>query len=128
MLADRMSRLEASGIRRIFDLMATMEDPINLSIGQAHFETPPELVEAACRAMRDGHNGYTTTRGLATLNEKILDSVEAARGARPESCMVTSGAAGGLRESALLGGSGFAREVNIISLSRSGSLAVARPL
>jgi len=96
MLADRMSRLEASGIRRIFDLMATMEDPINLSIGQAHFETPPELVEAACRAMRDGHNGYTTTRGLATLNEKILDSVEAARGARPESSMVTSGASGGI--------------------------------
>ena len=36
MLADRMRRIEPSGIRRIFELMATMENPINLSIGQAH--------------------------------------------------------------------------------------------
>ena len=96
MLAERMGRLEASGIRRIFDLMASMEDPINLSIGQAHFETPPALVEAACRAMRDGHNGYSTTRGLRELNGKILDCVESARGARPAASMVTSGASGGI--------------------------------
>ena len=42
MLAERMSRLEPSGIRRIFELMATMEDPINLSIGQAQ-ECPRRL-------------------------------------------------------------------------------------
>lgn len=96
MLAERMSRLAPSGIRRIFELMATMEDPINLSIGQAHFETPPELIEAACRALREGHNGYTETRGLAALNDRILAAVERDRGRRPEACMVTSGVSGGI--------------------------------
>ena len=96
MLAERMGRLEPSGIRRIFELMATMEDPINLSIGQAHFETPQPLIEAACRAMREGHNGYTSTRGLAALNDKILDLVHRERGSRPASSMVTSGVSGGI--------------------------------
>ncbi len=96
MLAERMSRLEPSGIRRIFELMATMEDPINLSIGQAHFKPPEQLIEAACRAMRAGHNGYTMTQGLAALNERVLDHVEAERGVRPPSSLITSGVSGGI--------------------------------
>jgi aspartate aminotransferase/aminotransferase len=96
MLAERMSRLEPSGIRRIFELMSTMEDPINLSIGQAHFRPPEALIEAACRAMREGHNGYTVTQGLPALNERILDAVQRAHGHRPEASLVTSGVSGGI--------------------------------
>ena len=95
-LAARVQRLEPSGIRRIFELMLTMDDPINLSIGQAHFPTPEPLVEAACKALRDGRNGYTMTQGLAALNERILDDVARTRGHRPESCFVTSGVSGGI--------------------------------
>ena len=96
MLAARMSRLEPSGIRRIFELMATMEDPVNLSIGQAHFPTPEPLIEAAARAMRNGHNGYTMTQGLTALNERILDDVQRRHGRRPEAGLVTSGVSGGI--------------------------------
>lgn len=96
MLAERMGRLEPSGIRRIFELMLTMEDPINLSIGQAHFRTPEPLIEAACKAMREGHNGYTMTQGLGALNERILDQLQATRGARPPAVLVTSGVSGGI--------------------------------
>lgn len=96
MLADRMNRIEPSGIRRIFELMATMENPINFSIGQAHYDPPPELVEAACKAMRDGHNRYTVTQGLPELNEKILADVAARWGRRPEASLVTSGVSGGI--------------------------------
>ena len=42
-LSSRVRGIEPSGIRRIFELMATMEDPINLSIGQAHYDPPTEL-------------------------------------------------------------------------------------
>lgn len=94
--AHRMDRLQPSGIRRIFELMATMEDPINFSIGQAHFDPPEALVDAACRAIRAGHNRYTVTQGIAALNERILDSLVARSGVRPESCMVTSGVSGGI--------------------------------
>ena len=73
-----------------------MQDPINLSIGQAHYDPPAELVEAACRAMRDGHNRYTVTQGLPQLNEMVLDDVERRLGKRPETCLLTNGVSGGL--------------------------------
>ena len=96
MLADRMSKIEPSGSRRIFELMSTMDDPINFSIGQAHYDPPPELVEAACKAMRDGFNRYTMTQGLSALNERLLDQVAARYGHRPDSCFITSGVSGGI--------------------------------
>lgn len=96
MLAQRMGQVQPSGIRRIFELMTTMEDPINLSIGQAHYETPAPLVEAACKAIRAGHNRYTVTQGLPALNARILDDVARQHDRRPESCLVTAGVSGGL--------------------------------
>ena len=95
-LSSRVRGIEPSGIRRIFELMATMEDPINLSIGQAHYDPPEQLLEAACRAMRDGHNRYTVTPGLPQLNDLVLDDVAARLGRRPETCLLTSGVSGGL--------------------------------
>ena len=91
-----MGRIEPSGIRRMFELMASMEDPINLSIGQAHYEPPEALIEAACRAVRRGFNRYTVTQGVPELNELVLDSVVARHGCRPESSLITSGVSGGL--------------------------------
>ena len=96
MLAERMSRIEPSGIRRIFELMTTMEDPINLSIGQAHYDPPAELVDAACTALRAGFNRYTVTQGLPALNARILDDVQKRHGRRPESSLVTAGVSGGI--------------------------------
>lgn len=95
-LAQRTRRIQPSGIRRIFELMATMEDPINMSIGQAHYDPPPELVDAACKAMRDGFNRYTVTQGIPALNEKILASVVERSGHRPPASLVTSGVSGGI--------------------------------
>lgn len=91
-----MRGIEPSGIRRIFELMATMEDPINLSIGQPHYDPPPALVEAACRAMRDGKNRYTVTQGLPELNARLLADVLHRTGSRPETCLLTAGVSGGL--------------------------------
>lgn len=95
-LSARMGRIQPSGIRRIFELMTTMEDPINLSIGQAHYEAPEAIVEAAVRALRAGKNRYTVTQGLPALNERLLARVQARHGRRPESCLVTAGVSGGL--------------------------------
>lgn len=96
MLAERVRRIQPSGIRRIFELMATMEDPINLSIGQAHYDPPEALVEAACQALRDGFNRYTVTQGVPELNERIKAKIEAEHGHRPEASLVTGGVSGGL--------------------------------
>lgn len=101
-LSQRVGRIEPSGIRRIFELMATMEDPINLSIGQAHYEPSEELVDAACRALREGHHRYTVTQGLPELNERLLDGLARQHGCRPESSLLTSGVSGGLMLSFLV--------------------------
>lgn len=76
--------------------MATMQDPINLSIGQPHYDPPAELVDAACRAIRDGRNRYTVTQGLPELNAWILADVEKRHSRRPETCLLTAGVSGGL--------------------------------
>jgi aspartate aminotransferase/aminotransferase len=95
-LSDRVRGIEPSGIRRIFELIATMEDPINLSIGQPHYDPPAELVEAACAALRAGHNRYTVTQGLPELNALVLAEAEERHGRRPETCLLTAGVSGGL--------------------------------
>lgn len=95
-LAGRVRGIEPSGIRRIFELMATMQDPINLSIGQPHFDPPDALVEAACAAIRGGKNRYTVTQGLPELNAMVLADTERRFGRRPETCLLTAGVSGGL--------------------------------
>jgi aspartate aminotransferase len=46
-------------------------DIINLGIGQPDFKTPPHIVEAAVRALRDGEHGYTPAPGIAPLREAV---------------------------------------------------------
>ncbi|MDD9909479.1 MAG: pyridoxal phosphate-dependent aminotransferase [Ahrensia sp.] len=48
-------------------------DVINLGIGQPDFATPPHIVEAAIKALRDGHHGYTPATGILSLREAVAD-------------------------------------------------------
>ncbi|MCB9883263.1 MAG: pyridoxal phosphate-dependent aminotransferase [Planctomycetes bacterium] len=91
-----MGSIEASGIRRMFEMTARLKDPINLSIGQADFDPPEVVVEAAVEAMRAGHNRYTETQGGQDLNQAICDLVARRFGRAPESSIVTTGVSGGL--------------------------------
>ncbi|MEZ5989647.1 MAG: pyridoxal phosphate-dependent aminotransferase [Planctomycetota bacterium] len=91
-----MKSIEGSGVRRMFDLIATMDRPINLSIGQAHYDAPEEVKAAAIRAIREGYNRYTVTEGMASLCAATLDRLEEDRGYRPEAILMTAGVSGGL--------------------------------
>ena len=64
-IADRMHRIDASGIRKVFDLAANMQNPVNLSIGQPHFDTPQPIKEALERAVNSGKNAYSQSQGIA---------------------------------------------------------------
>ena len=66
-----MHNIDASGIRKVFDLAATMKDPINLSIGQPHFDTPQPIKDALCQAVQDGKNAYSQTQVIAPLLELL---------------------------------------------------------
>jgi aspartate aminotransferase/aminotransferase len=76
-IAERMSRIEASGIRKAFALAATVKDPINFSIGQPDFDVPDVLKEQAISAIRQGYNKYSQTAGDDALRTKIIEKVKA---------------------------------------------------
>jgi len=95
-IADRMSMIEASGIRKIFELAAGMKNPINLSIGQPHFEVPKPIKEAAKAAIDRGDNGYTVTQGIPTLRQKLAAEIGLRLPGQQREVVVTSGTSGAL--------------------------------
>ena len=58
-------------LARATALAAQGRDIINLGIGQPDFRTPDHIVEAAIKAMRDGHHGYTPATGILPLREAV---------------------------------------------------------
>ncbi len=92
-ISQRARRVRESGIRRVFNLAATLKDPINFSIGQPDFEVPEPAKRAAIAAIREGHNGYTVTQGLPELREKIASRIGHYYPEPPE-ILVTSGLSG----------------------------------
>jgi aspartate aminotransferase/aminotransferase len=95
-IAERMHRIDASGIRKVFDLAAGMRDPINLSIGQPHFDTPQPVKDALYEAVAAGRNAYSPTQGIAPLVDKLQRRVDAEYGHRDRRLFVSSGTSGGL--------------------------------
>ena len=57
-------------------LAAEGRDIINLGIGQPDFRTPEHIAEAAIKAIRDGHHGYTDARGIEPLREGIARDLD----------------------------------------------------
>ncbi len=70
-ITDRLRAIDASGIRRVFDLAAKLENPINLSIGQPDFDVPQPVKDRAITAINAGFNRYTQTQGIAELIAKV---------------------------------------------------------
>lgn len=95
-LAERTDRFDSSGIRKVFDLAAKLENPINLSIGQPDFPAPDELKDAACRAIREDKNGYSQTQGAAVLRDQLQAKVDQEWGHSDRQLLVTSGTSGAL--------------------------------
>ncbi len=58
-------------LARATELQRQGKDVINLGIGQPDFPTPDHIVEAAVKALRDGHHGYTPANGILPLREAV---------------------------------------------------------
>jgi len=95
-IAERMHRIDASGIRKVFDLATKMTDPINLSIGQPHFDTPEPIKQALYKAVAEGKNAYSQTQGIAPLIAKIQHTVDNEFDHPDRKVFITSGTSGGL--------------------------------
>ncbi len=71
LISDRCQAIDVSGIRKVFELGAQLENPINLSIGQPDFPVPDPIKQATIRAIEENRNGYTLTQGDGALLDAI---------------------------------------------------------
>ncbi|MGD9722562.1 MAG: pyridoxal phosphate-dependent aminotransferase [Pirellulales bacterium] len=95
-LAQRTEYFDSSGIRKVFDLAASMTDPINLSIGQPDFDVPQRIKDAAIRAIQSGRNGYSPSQGIAELRDRLQRRIDEQYKHTTREVFVTSGTSGGL--------------------------------
>lgn len=95
-LAHRTTKIDASGIRKVFALAAKLQDPINFSIGQPDFDVPEPLKQIAISAITAGTNKYSQTQGDQLLRTKISDQLKQEFAWSNPATIVTSGVSGAL--------------------------------
>ena len=98
-VAERVQAVPGSGIRRFFDIIASMDHVISLGVGEPDFVTPWPISEAGIRAIEQGHTHYTSNLGLLELREAIARDLERRYGVEwdpREELLITTGVSEGL--------------------------------
>ena len=98
-IASRCRAIDASGIRKVFELAEKKRrsgtgEFIDLSIGQPDFAVPDAIKEAAIQAIQDDYNTYTMTQGIPSLREKLAGQFQQRFGVEADGLMITSGVSG----------------------------------
>ena len=72
-LAERVRTVPPSGIRKFFDILASMQDVISLGVGEPDFDTPRTIVEAGVESLREGRTHYTSNYGTIELRTALAE-------------------------------------------------------
>ncbi len=72
-LSSRVAGLKPSGIRKFFDIAATMKDVISLGIGEPDFTTPEPILQAGIESLRSGETHYTSNPGILELRQALAE-------------------------------------------------------
>jgi aminotransferase len=75
-LAKHVAGLKPSGIRKFFDIVATMDDVISLGIGEPDFVTPKPILDAGIQALKLGKTHYTSNAGIFEFREALSGHLE----------------------------------------------------
>jgi aminotransferase len=75
-VSERVQTVPPSGIRRFFDIAATMDDVISLGIGEPDFNAPAVVARAATDALAKGDVHYTSNSGTIELRRAIAEHIE----------------------------------------------------
>ena len=81
-IARHVQAVPTSGIRKFFDIAATMDDVISLGIGEPDFATPPEIIKAGIASLHAGETHYTSNAGILELRVALADHLEQLYGVR----------------------------------------------
>ncbi|MBX3055735.1 MAG: aminotransferase class I/II-fold pyridoxal phosphate-dependent enzyme [Anaerolineae bacterium] len=76
-ISDRVAQAPPSGIRKFFDIAATMKNVISLGIGEPDFVTPPPILEAGIASLRRGETAYTSNSGTIELRRALAQNLAA---------------------------------------------------
>ena len=68
-ISERANKLSPSGIRKFFDLLASIEGVISLGVGEPDYATPWHICEAAVKSLEKGYTMYTSNSGIPELRE-----------------------------------------------------------
>jgi aminotransferase len=71
LISQRVSQITPSGIRRFFDLLASMEDVISLGVGEPDYATPWHICQAAISSIEKGYTMYTSNAGMPELRQEL---------------------------------------------------------
>jgi len=75
-VSQSVQQLRPSGIRRYFDIAATMEDVVSLGIGEPDFVTPRHIIDKSIESLRMGQTAYTNNSGTIELRRAIAGYIE----------------------------------------------------
>lgn len=81
-LSNRVSNLKPSGIRKFFDIVATMKDVISLGIGEPDFTTPKPILDAGIASLQAGETHYTSNSGKIELRQAIANNLQTLYGVK----------------------------------------------
>jgi aminotransferase len=99
LISQKVATLPPSGIRKFFDLLASTEDVISLSIGEPDFVTPWHIREAGTYSLEKGYTMYTSNSGMPELRQELASYLELHYGVsyHPElEILITTGSSEGL--------------------------------
>ncbi len=71
LISERVNQLSPSGIRKFFDLLASMEGVISLGVGEPDFATPWHISESAIYSLEKGYTMYTSNSGMPELRQEL---------------------------------------------------------
>ena len=74
-LSERVANLRPSGIRKFFDIAATMKEVISLGIGEPDFTSPQCILEAGVQSLRAGETHYTSNAGILELRQAVAEHI-----------------------------------------------------
>ncbi len=95
-ISKRTLAFDSSGIRRVFELAASLKNPINLSIGQPDFDVPAPIKQACLNAIEQGKNAYAPTQGIGPLRERLQADIDRKYQHPDRKVFISSGTSGGL--------------------------------
>jgi len=75
-VSQRVAGLKPSGIRKFFDIAATMKDVISLGVGEPDFTTPTPILEAGVQSLRAGETHYTSNSGKLEVRRAVAGNLK----------------------------------------------------